>query len=295
VYLTAMTGEPLYRSHIDFNHDVIDRFAAFALVKAEGRWIDNEGNLAVSVYIDPFLTLFVSQKYPLLFWFAVPAAIAAWRRRQTPAGHALVLLMGMGLTSFVFVAANPKLLLVPRYFIVVAWAAAMVAGWGLASAWEVGRRRAAIAGLAIIGLAGTVALGVENTDPRVVEREMVRWVAAHPGGNLHTDVITANKAGYFLRFANLPRSKITHDKPAPGDVFFTCEQCLRRCQGAPTCRTRADDFMPQSNWTVLEHVDGPRKPLAKLAEILRLDRVLPVDIAQRFLAPTARMTIYEVH
>jgi 4-amino-4-deoxy-L-arabinose transferase-like glycosyltransferase len=295
LYLTVMTGQPLYRANIDLHHDVIDRFAEFARVKSEGRWIDNEGNLAINVYLDPFITLLVSQKYPLLFWLAMPAAVAVWKRRRQADARTLLLMAGLGAASFAFVAANPKLMLVPRYFIVVAWSAAMVAGWGLALAWEQGRHKLVVAGMTTVVLAGGVALGVENTDPRVVEREIVRWTAAHPGQDLKTDEVTRSKTGFYFRFAGQPPSRVSSDTPRPGDLFFACEQCLRRCASNRKCAGRVEEFRPTSNWTVVERIDGPRKPMARLAERLHLDRVLPTDIAQRFMAPTARMTIYEVH
>ena len=131
LYLTVMTGNPSYRLQVDFNHDPVDRFAEAARVAAQGSWIDKEGNISVNVFVDPVLNLFVSQKYPLVFWLALPAALAAWRQRYSPRPRILALITGLGLVSFVFVAANPKLYLVPRYFVIAAWAAVMLVSWWL--------------------------------------------------------------------------------------------------------------------------------------------------------------------
>lgn len=46
--LTLMTGNPLYRESLDFNHGVVDRVGDAAAVAAQGRWIDDEGNLSLS-------------------------------------------------------------------------------------------------------------------------------------------------------------------------------------------------------------------------------------------------------
>ena len=74
LYLSLMTGDPLYRLRVDFNHDRVDRFAEAARVARSGGLLDKEGNLSVNVYVDPFLALFVSQKYALLFWLGFAGA-----------------------------------------------------------------------------------------------------------------------------------------------------------------------------------------------------------------------------
>jgi len=84
LYLTLMTGDPLYRTRIDFTHDPITR--TMELAHAKGGLFDGDGNIAVNVFIDPVLNLVISQKYPLLFWLAVPSAIAARPRDDDGAG-----------------------------------------------------------------------------------------------------------------------------------------------------------------------------------------------------------------
>lgn len=137
-YLTLTTGNPLYRFTLDLNHDKVDRFANVAGVAARGGLIDREGNISINVFLDPFLNLFISQKYTLLFWLLVPALIHLWRRRlQGGVALTLNLLAGFALLSFVFLGANPKLYLVPRYFLVTAWAAAIIVGWWLVARVDV--------------------------------------------------------------------------------------------------------------------------------------------------------------
>lgn len=76
-----------------------------------------------------------------------------------------MLLGALGLYSFVFVDANPKLYLVPRYLVVAAWAAwaaGMFACWWLVALWADGRHKLSAAGVAVLLLANVAALSVEN-------------------------------------------------------------------------------------------------------------------------------------
>ena len=294
LYLMLMTGNPLYRVRVDFHHSSIDRFAEFAGVAAQGRWIDNEGNLSVNVFLDPVINLFVSQKYALLFWLAVPAAVFAWRHRQSPQAHSLLLLAALGLTFFIFIGANPKLLLVPRYFIDVAWVAAVLGGWGLARLWEAGRTRLAAALTAAAVLAGLAALSVENVNPRMVERALVQWVQAHPGETVYTDIETRARSEFYFRFAGVSMDRVIAEAPPKGALFFHSASRVATCAAMPRCKERAGDFRPQANWKSESTISGPRKPAAWLAGQLGLGRLLPQDVAQRVLATIGEITLYRI-
>ena len=158
--------------NVDFHHDRVDRMAEAARLATSGGLLDKEGNLSVNVVLDPILALFVTQKYTLLFWLLLPAGVYAWRRRSLPPADVLALAAGLGIAYFLFVAVNPKLYLVPRYLIVVAWCASIFVGWWLASIWVEERRLAAVV-VSLAVLAGLVALSVENTNPRFAERRLL--------------------------------------------------------------------------------------------------------------------------
>lgn len=302
LYLTLMTGNPAYRLQVDFNHDPVDRFAEAARVAAQGGWIDKEGNISVNVFIDPVLNLFVSQKYPLLFWLAVPAGLAAWRAQSAfktgnqhlKKGAVLLLAAGLGLVSFVFVAANPKLYLVPRYFVVVAWAAAVLVAWWLASLWDAGHRWLGGAGVAAMLCANAAALSVENVHPRMVEQALVAWVRGHPGEAIYTDVETRARAEFYFKFASVSMDPVFATAPPPGARFFYSEKRVAQCAATKRCRAQAPDFRPTDRWQAEQTIDGPRRPGATIAAALGAGRVLPPDIATRVLAPLDVITIYKV-
>lgn len=295
LYLTASTGDPAYRMQVDFNHDPVDRFAEAARLAASGGWIDKEGNISVNVFVDPLLNVFLTQKYALLFWLAVPAGWVAWRERwHNPAAAKAGLAIALGLVSFCFIAMNPKLYLVPRYFVPAAWVASVAGAWWLARLWTGGRRRTSVALLAASALVGALSYSIENVDPRATERLLVRWVQTHKGATIHTDIETAKRSVYYFRFAQADESAVSTDAPTAGSHFFYSEVRQRQCASMPRCRERVDEFRPRPDWQIEERLAGPRRPIATLTHTLGLDRWLPADVARRLLSPTAEVTIYRI-
>lgn len=74
-YLTARTGDPLYRINITKPAQLgrVDRTKLAARTAAARRSLDAEGVLPVHPLLNPVLGLIVSQKYGLLFVLAAPA------------------------------------------------------------------------------------------------------------------------------------------------------------------------------------------------------------------------------
>jgi hypothetical protein len=294
LFLTLSTGDPAYRMRVDFNHDPVDRFAEAARVAASGGWIDKEGNISVNVFVDPLLNVFFTQKYGLLFWLALPAAVRAYRQhKHNTAARQIGLVLLLGLVSFLFVAANPKLYLVPRYFVPAAWAASLAGAWWLGQSWQGGHRMAAAALLGAAAMVGVAAYSIENTDPRATERLLVRWVQANPGQTIYTDIETYERAAYFFRFAGIDASRVSVARPSPEANFFHSAVRQRQCASMARCRHRASDFQPRPGWKVQEQLAGPRRPIARTILALGLDQRLPADVAQRLLAPVAEVTIFK--
>ena len=294
IYLTAMTGDPSYRLAVDFNHDRVDRFAEAARVAATGALLDKEGNLSISVYLDPLLALFASQKYALLFWFFVPASVSLWRRRQALRTDALLLACCLAGVYFVFVAANPKLYLVPRYLIIAAWCAAVVVAWWLVTLYDRGRRFASGAAFCALVLAGVAALSVENTNPRFIERQLVGWVAGNPGKIVHTDPETAIRARFYFRFAGQDIGTVSTDPPEQGSVVFHSRERLAQCAVMPRCQTRARQFAVGQNWNMLESFSAPPRPIGRAIQAVGLAPRMPRDFASRLLTPGGTAAVYVV-
>jgi hypothetical protein len=183
---------------------------------------------------------------------------------------------------------------VPRYFIVLAWAAAVVGAWGVTYLWERHRRLAAAACLGGALLANVAALSVENTDPRFIERELLAWVLAHPSERIHTDIETFNRAAFFFRFANATLDQVSTDRPPTGATFFYSPDRVASCGAAARCRDRVADFRPGAAWKAQQTVEGEATIVGKMLRAIGLDRRLPPDIAQRLMMPGGRATIYRV-
>ena len=295
LYLTISTGDPAYRMRVDFNHDPVNRFSEAARVAASGGWIDKEGNITVSVYLDPLINAFLSQKYSLLFWLLLPAGWLAWRERRRDAAAARIsLLVALGLVSFFFIALNPKLYLVPRYFLPAAWVASLAGAWWLSQLFAADRGRWACALLASSVGVGVLAYSIENVDPRATERTLVRWVQARPGVTIHTDIETARRSVYYFRFAQADETRVSAVAPGPGAIFFYSEARQQQCAASPRCKDRILDFRPQPQWQEQERLYGPRRPISRVLLALGTDRLLPADIARRLLAPTAEVIIYRI-
>ena len=204
------------------------------------------------------------------------------------------LLAGFGLVSFVFVGANPKLYLVPRYFVIVAWVGSIIVGWWLASCWASKRRVLAGRLLACSLLANGIALSVENINPRFVEKELVTWVATHPGEPIYTDIETRDRASYYFRFAGVPMDRVSTDRPPAGRHFFYSAERVAECATTPRCRKRVNDYRPSPNWHVEQTIEGPKRALGKLARSIGIDTMLATDIRRRVVGSGVAVTIYSV-
>jgi 4-amino-4-deoxy-L-arabinose transferase-like glycosyltransferase len=293
VYLTAMTGDPLYRLSGDFHHDRVDRLAEAARLASSGGLLDFQGNLSVNVFLDPLLALFVTQKYALLFWLLLPASMYAWRRRSLAPSTVLALAAGLGIAYFLFVAINPKLYLVPRYLIVVAWCASIIVGWWLADLWTRDRRLAAVI-LSLAVLAGFVALLVENTNPRFAERQLLAWVARHPNQPVYTDLETAIRARYYFRFSGQSMDAVRTERPPPGATVLHSADRVRQCEAMPRCKDRASDFKPTTRWISVQSLEAPPTLIGRLIRAAGFEALVHRDISKRLFAPGGRVTVYQV-
>ena len=206
----------------------------------------------------------------------------------------LALASGIGITYFLFVAVNPKLYLVPRYLIVVAWCASIIVGWWLASRWAEDRRLAAVV-VSLAVLAGFVALSVENTNPRFAERQLLSWVALHPNQPVHTDPETAIRARYYFRFSGQSMDAVRTERPPPGST-------VRAQRGSsPAVRDNATMQGSRSRLqadTSLDSACNRRKRhpscIGRLIRIAGLEGLVPRDISNRLFAPGGRVTVYQV-
>ncbi len=284
-------GDPLHRLRISAAHDHVDRAAQAA--RAAGA-LDNEGVLAAGVLWTPLAALFVSQKYGLLFWLALPAYPLARRAPWLGAqGRSVLDWAAVGaVVSFLFVALNVGILyVVPRYFMVTAAMAAVpvaVAGAALA------RARPGAAGWLAAGFALSCLglLYLENNEPMFAEQRAAAFIAGQPG-TVYMDAETGWRTRALLIRPGL-LDRVASGPPPPGALVAGEDGAVDACLRAPACPQRAAAlaFQPGPGWTEVARYDPPRRPLGAWLRGIGAARWVPPDILRKIEQPGRALVVY---
>lgn len=253
----AMTGDPLRRYVIAFNHDEhIDRAA------------NHEGNFLLWAPLDPLLVLLINDDFGLLFWTAGAALIAGtWRSTPLERRAPFLLLAILAGSSFLLVSLlYTKLVLNPRYFMLAALAAIiLVAAWLDRSAPRV---RAIV--LALLVSTNLLLMSVGNAHPRWGMEALVLAAEAYPRAIIAgapNDVARADIAMDFLDQSNI-RALPAH----PGDWMI-----------APVGAAPAGD--------VVARYPSPPTRLGAALRSLGLEPLVPAPIARRMFTPSPDMVL----
>lgn len=253
----AMTGDPLRRYTIAFNHDDhMDRAA------------NKEGNFLLWPPIDPLLVLLINDDFGLLFWVAGAAlALGAWRqvpaKRRTP----MTVLAWMAVASFLLVSVlYTKLVLNPRYFMLAALAAVLVLAVWLdrLGAWW----RALI--LTALVASNLLLMSVGNAHPRWSMEALVMAAEGHPGEVIAgeaTDVRRADISMAFIGQRNL--------RPLPA--------------AAGGLVVAPADEAPAGQ--VITTYPSPPTRLGAALRAIGLEPLVPAPIARRMFAPSPAMVL----
>lgn len=252
VFQWAMTGNPLNRWDVAFHHDShIDRAA------------NAEGNFLVHPVIDPLVVLLVNNDFGLIFWILL---LAAWLRVDrlfdAAARHRTIILAALALATFVLTGAlYTKLVLNPRYFMLPAIAAAIVASVWLGSVSV--RLRTLV--LAVAVAVNFLMLSVENTHPRWAAEALVIAARARPGTPIVTDAQTYHRAVMPMQWHHLTR--IERGPPKPGHLLLL-----------------PNEQVP-AGATIVARYPSPGTPLGAMLEAVGLDRFMPPAIRRRLVTP----------
>jgi 4-amino-4-deoxy-L-arabinose transferase-like glycosyltransferase len=292
-YFGVMTGDMLYRYRLDAGHDTVSRLSEFHRMTKTGAALDRQGNLSVSVWADPLLMLFVSQKFAALFWLAVPAALWVWRKgtlarrdAQTLRRAARLALLWIGFISLAF----PILYLVPRYYAVPAWAADVL----MASAFlhfASGRYRILVFAALVLLLVGNAAsFYLENTKPRFAENALVDWLAAHPGTHVVVDPDMARRSDLLLRYAG-ETDRARAGLPQTGVLYVFSPRNLSLCRSTGGCKGA---YEPQTGWQKIDAITGKPRAISGVLRSLGLATALPKQIMDKIESPAPGIVIYRV-
>jgi 4-amino-4-deoxy-L-arabinose transferase-like glycosyltransferase len=257
----AMTGDPLRRYALAFNHDShIDRAANL------------EGNFLVHPALDPLLVLLVNNDFALLFWLAL-VALSAGISGKLHIGRKpkFWILATLATSAFLLVALlTTKLVLNPRYFTLPTLLAVVLVALWLAELKP--RWRALLLGLAVGS--NLLMLSAQNEHPRWPAEALVIAATAHPGEPIFTDPETGQRAQFPLRFTRL--TNIHTGAPGKGQLYLAAEDA-GAFNGQPIAR-----------------YPSPPTPLGRALETLGLASLLPPSVAHRLLHPSPTAILWQV-
>ncbi|GAA0527947.1 4-amino-4-deoxy-L-arabinose transferase-like glycosyltransferase [Rhizomicrobium palustre] len=291
VFFWVMSGNFLYRWRLDAGHDQVSRLEELRLKSKAGHALDRQGNLSVSLWADPFLMLFASQKYAALFYLAIPAALWSFRTKHFPEWQSDTLrrLARLCLLWIVFLAlAFPILYLVPRYYVVPAWAGLVLIAYFfhrlLPSRW-------AVAAIALLVAGNALSLYLENTNPRFAEKALVTWLQAHPGARVRLDPDMARRADVLLRFAIL-QTRVAAGPPDVGDIYVYSKRNLELCKSAGQCKGTA--YTPHADWQKLGSITAKPRAIGTVLRAVKLAAFIPPQIMEKIESPSPGIVIYRL-
>jgi 4-amino-4-deoxy-L-arabinose transferase-like glycosyltransferase len=292
-YFGVMTGDLLYRYRLDAGHDVVSRIAEFRYMAKTGAALDRQGNLSVSIWADPLLMLFASQKFAALFWLAFPAAIWAWRDTSLPPGDAQALrrmarlaLLWIGFISLAF----PILYLVPRYYAVPAWAGVVLVAYAFLHFSHMRYRVLAVVALALLLAGNAASLYLENTDPRFAERSLTEWLADHPGARVIVDPDMARRSDLLLHYAG-QADRVRAGLPQAGALYVFSPRNLSLCRATGGC---SGAYEPKNDWQAVDSVAGKPRAIGGMLRTLGLATAIPKQVMDKIENPNPGIVIYRV-
>lgn len=295
LYYALMTGDPLYRLHVDLgvvarDHQTLSRSPLPKL------GYDKTGAFRVNALIDPLVMIFSRIDFGLLSYTAIPAA--AWaataRREQGSAERAarVFLLAGLAWLAFNSLALRTELVL-PRYYSVCALSMAVIIGiWLGRIVWpRHDRRAAAVLGL-LLGV-NLLGLYLVNKEPLYGPRALVTYLSSTDGPVVTIDPEFAARSKTLLEWAGLS-SRVKTTRPSAGDIVvndpfvFTQEWLLSGAEA------RKAEFKPGPNWQPIWRRQEDRRLAGIVLERWGVAKFLPPLIYSKFDHPHPTITAYRV-
>jgi 4-amino-4-deoxy-L-arabinose transferase-like glycosyltransferase len=281
-------GNPLWRFTLDAHHDAVNRSTALA----PGQVLDKEGNFGLGGPLSFLAVFFVSQKYALTF-YAMLGLLPVLVRSTWNAGQRTFLsAAGTLFAAWAgFIILNVWLLyLVPRYFVVTAWVAAMLAAIGFVQLGR-GRPRIAIIGVAAVLLSDAAALYVENTDPNQASRATIEAAIA-ANEPIYTDART-KRLGRFIAQNRGVGDRIIVGPPTKGALYALAPDNLAECHQA-SCGFDPGAFVDKDRWTERARYVPPPRAIGAVLDRLGLTPLIPAQIRKKLVEPNSGVTIYRV-
>lgn len=290
-YYAWAAGAPLHRWQLLVEGTrVSDRVHVGFLQFAAG------GTIHVWQPIDPFLMFFTKHDIGLVGWLAAPALWWAFvTRRHDPSEllRIMRLLGGLALVWIVFAAiALQNLILLPRYYMVAAYALYLCAAlWLLLAVWP-NHRTIAVWLVCLAMLVHFAAIAIDNKQVRFGERALVRYLQTTSGAVV-TDPMTAFNSTWFCRWGGVDCDRVKGRVPVSGDLYFHNPLNATRSNRF----VRADElaaFRPNPDWTVVWRDEGREPLFSKLARQSGFAGWLPKQVSGKLVRQPPVAVVYKV-
>lgn len=281
LYLTVMTGDPLYRMHIAAHHD-----------PNLNRARNDEGNLLLHPAIDPLLVLLFNQEFGLFFWGAIPGVV--WMcasRRLSPATSAQVRLLGFFALVWLLGVSllSHSLVLNPRYFLVPGILLTMLYAQAIVEWWRRGAHRLAGAAVLLLLAGSTAGIVVENRDFSFGEFRLRTLARQYPQEVILTDQHTWRRSWPLLSFERID-PRIAAGIPTPGRLFFYNPQRVAEFAREDSAACLRD----AAQWQKLDAARPPTRFPFNLLETLGAYEMLPGAIRHKIDARRREYVLYRV-
>jgi hypothetical protein len=227
LWLWSITGDPLYRLHVDQSHigiysdhlrGGIYHGRAFLNPDLAARWLPS-GPVQVHWAIDPLLNFFADPKFGLVFaaWAVLALAYPTRATASSLTARLMPLLAAVAASSYFMVNWVLTLRPQPRYYLVAVYAATIAVallGAGTTRTPAAQRLRGGMIGLML--LAGVIAISL-SPDRERDSRIVIPWLKAHPGTIAYLAPKEAARLAFPATLGDV-RSQIRSGMPPVGEI-----------------------------------------------------------------------------
>jgi 4-amino-4-deoxy-L-arabinose transferase-like glycosyltransferase len=282
VYLAVMTGDPIYRFHVDYPRPEITDASR---VQNE---LDSAGLIRAPRLIRPVLMLFTAHQFGPLFFLVIPAGLWLWknRGRQEPLFEIARLSGLLGLVWFLTFSYVLVFLDVdPRYYTVAVYSGVLVVALWLRT---LRLQRIAFGLIALLSVSDLLMIYLDNKSLMFGEKTLVA-VARTSDEPIYTDPATFNGAKFLLKHIATGHNVIADLAPPGGLFFYNSSPARLEFYGDSVA-----NFQPRATWKLLRSFNEEPKLSARILRASGLEAYLPTGVAQKLDPPLHRGSLYRL-
>lgn len=284
LYLTSLSGDPLYRLHIAIKGVHGDGPQMESVVSKVGG-LDHFGSLDVVRWLKPVVATFMNQNFGLFLWLAVPATVWLVVRGPVSARSEAALIGALALAWFVVIGylLTHWLWVIPRYYLVCTVLVVPLA-IVIAHAASVGRTRIALAAVALVA-GSNMALNLGATTDLMAGERALATFAQSTTETIRTDPATERGARWLLDQHGVG-NRVSVGEPKPGSLYFYNSRPRRSLSADWPVR------VPPPGWICIRTFEVPAKWTHFLVTTFSLAHILPAGLATKLDPPPHLIGVY---